>query len=431
MKIALWSLAVLGVASGAARADIGLSHDGYDVELYGILDAGIGTLEHSYSAASTFASTVNPYNLNSSPNSFSGLYSGGISMSRWGIKADADLGSDMKAFIKLESAINVVSGVLANNGQSLYNDIGALKAANGASAINGQLFSRAAYVGFSDGRLGSISLGRTTNFSLDQVAEYDPVQAALLYSPLGFSGGIGGGLGATENSRLDNSAKYENKVGAVSVGLQYKFKGSQNDQAAGYGYVAMLGYSVGPLSIKGTFSEETNTVAWATQYSNVVSPDPNLQIENTRGYMITALYKVNPDATVKAGYEYISITAPTNPNLTSIQQYFGLTLPDPAQNASGQQHFGVAWVGGDYRFTQAFDLGIGWYDINTDNAPEVGKQYLANAYSALADYSFTKRFDTYAGAMLMSYSGPGLDHKAPVLAYSSNALYGVGLRFKF
>jgi GBP family porin len=431
MKFSFMGLVALIAWTGGAQADIGISKDGVTVDLYGILDVGVGALEHSYGGSDVFASTVNPYNLNSSPSSFSGFYSGGISMSRWGLKGDVDLGSGMKGFFKVESAINVVSGVLANNGQSIYNDLGALKTANGASAIDGQLFSRAAYVGFSHPQFGSLEGGRTTNLSLDQVAEYDPVQAALLYSPLGFSGGIGGGLGATENSRLDDSLKYENKIGPVSVGLQYKFKGSQYDQAAGYGYVAMLGYSAGPLSFKGTFSEITNVVAWATQYSNVVTPDPNLQIENTRGYMLTGLYKIGTVATIKAGYEYLSITAPTNPNLTDIQEYFGLTLPNPAANASGQQHFGVLWVGGDYKFTPAFDLGVGWYDINTDNAPEVGKEYLANAYSALADYSFSKSFDTYAGAMLMSYSGAGLDHKAPALAYSSNAMYGVGLRFKF
>jgi predicted porin len=431
MKISLLILAALSVTGGIAHADIGFSKDGVSLDVYGILDVGVGTLEHSYGGSDVFASTVNPYNLNSSPNSFSGLYSGGISMSRWGLKGDADLGSGMKAFFKLESAVNVISGVLANNGQSIYNDLGGLKTANGASAIDGQLFSRAAYVGFSHPLLGSLEGGRTTNLSLDQVAEYDPVQAALLYSPLGFSGGIGGGLGATENSRLDDSLKYENKIGPVGVGLQYKLKGSQFDQAAGFGYVAMLAYSAGPVSFKGTFSEITNAVAWATQYSNVVTPDPNLQIENTRGYMLSALYKLGTVATIKAGYEYLSITAPSNTHLTDIQQYFGLTLPNPAANAGGQQHFGVLWVGGDYKFTPAFDLGIGWYDINTDNAPEVGKEYLANAYSALADYSFNKSFDTYAGAMLLSYSGAGLDHKAPILAYSSNAMYGVGLRFRF
>jgi hypothetical protein len=31
----------------------------------------------------------------------------------------------------------------------------------------------------------------------------------------------------------------------------------------------------------------------------------------------------------------------------------------------------------------------------------------------------------------MEYSGVGLNNKAPIIAYSSNALYGVGLRFRF
>ena len=398
------------------------------------MDIGVGSLAHSYGGSSVFASTVNPYNLNSSPSSFNGVYSGGISMSRWGVKANVDLGSGRKAFIKLESAIDVNSAQTSNNGQSIFNDTpanGGLRAANGASAINGQLFSRAAYAGMSDSKLGSIALGRTTNFSLDQVAEYDPVQNALLFSPLGFSGGIGGGLGATENTRLDNSFKYENKISDVDFGLQYKFAGSQSDQSAGSGYVAMLGYSNGPLSLKGTFSGTHNTVAWATQYSNVVAPDSNLQIENTHGYMLSGMYKINPEATAKIGYEHTAITPPSNLNLTSIVSYYGITLPTPAVNASPEQDFGTFWIGGDYKFTQEFDLAVGYYNINTHNNPEVSKQYIDQAYSILADYSWNKSFDTYAGAMLSSYSGVGLDKKAPTLAYSSNAMYGVGLRFKF
>ncbi|MGA7748972.1 MAG: porin [Gallionella sp.] len=424
--------AILATLPQLAQADIGFSKDGIDVEVYGILDAGVGMLEHSYSGSPIFASTVNPYNLNSSSSSFNGIYSGGISMSRWGVKGDADLGSGMKAFFKLESAIDANTGETSNNGQSIYNDINGLKSANGASAINGQLFSRAAYVGFSDSKFGSISVGRTTNFSLDQVVEYDPVQNALLFSPLGFSGGIGGGLGATENTRLDNSIKYENKISDVDFGLQYKYAGSQSDQTAGSAYVAMLGYSNnGPFSLKGTYSRTYNTVAWATQYSNVVTPDSNLQIEDTSGFMLSAMYKINSDATVKAGYEYTTISSPSNLNLTSIDSYYGLTLPNPAQNMSGEQHFGTFWVGGDYKFTQAFDLAVGYYDINTYNSPEVGKQYLAQAFSILADYNLNKYFDTYGGVMLLNYSGAGLDKKSPTLAYSSNAMYGVGLRFKF
>ena len=143
----------------------------------------------------------------------------------------------------------------------------------------------------------------------------------------------------------------------------------------------------------------------------MVAPDSNLQIEDTTGYMLSALYKIADGATVKAGWEYLTITAPSNLNLTNIVDYYGLILPNPAANASVKQNFGVAWVGGDYRFTRAFDLGIGYYNINTDNSPEVGKEYRAEAYSVLADYNLSRSFDTYVGAMLMSYNGVGLEHK--------------------
>ncbi len=437
--LAVGVAAVLASLSQLAQADIGFSKDGLSLEVYGVLDAGVGSLEHSYGGSSVFASTVNPYNLNSSPSSFNGIYSGGISMSRWGVKGEADLGNGMKAFFKLESAIDVNSFRTSNNGQSVYNDLavnGGLKTANGASAIDGQLFSRAAYAGLSDAKLGSLEAGRTTNFSLDQTAEYDPVQNALLFSPLGFSGGIGGGLGATENTRLDNSIKYENKIAGVDFGLQYKFAGNQTNQEAESAYVAMLGYSNGPLSLKGTVSQTRNTVAWATQYSNVVAPNSYLQIENTSGYMLSAKYQINADATVKAGYEHSAITAPSNTNLTSIKSYYGLTLASIAHNvtvggANPEQDFGTFWVGGDYKFTPAFDLAVGYYNIDTSNNPDAGKNYLANAYSILADYTWNKYFDTYAGVMLMKYSGEGLTKNTPTIAYSSNAMYGVGLRFKF
>ena len=431
MKKSLMALAALAACSNVAHADVGFSKEGFSASVYGILDIGVGYLEHSYAGSDVFASTVNSYNLNSSPNSFTGLYSGGISMSRVGVKGEADLGNDIKAFFRVESAVDVNTGLISNNGQSIYNDLKGLKTANGASAIDGQWYSRAAYVGLSAKPYGSISFGRNTNFSLDQVAQYDPVQSALLFSPLGFSGGIGGGLGATENTRLDNSLRYEDTVGPVDFGLEYKFAGSKSTQAAGSGYVAMLAYNNGPVSLKGTYSQTTNTVAWATQYSNVVAPDSNLQIENTRGFMLTGMDRVTDQATVKVGYEYSTISPPTDPYLTGIESYYGLTLPNPAVNASPNQNFQTWWVGGDYKLSRPFDLAIGYFNINTDNSPEVKKNYRAQAYSLLADYTFDKSFDAYLGVMAMSYSGVGLDKKAPVIAYSSNAMYGVGLRFKF
>ena len=403
--------------------------DSASLELYGVLDVGLGYLKHSYSASDVLASTVNSYNLNSSPHSFSGLYTGGVSMSRIGLRGEYKFDTGQKAFFRLETAIDVTTGMLSNNGQAIYNNINSLHTANSASAINGQAFSRGAYAGASDPLWGSLEFGRTINFSLDQVVQYDPVQAALLYSPLGYSGGIGGGLGATENSRLDESVRYENRFQGLSFGAQYKFTGDKNAQSAGYGWVAMLGYRVDGFSVEATYSEMTNAITWPVQYSNVVTPDPNVQVENTKGYMLTAMYKLGA-ATIKAGYESATISAPSDPNL-SIQWYYGIFLPKPSVNAAGQQYYSLYWVGGDYQITPAFDLAAGIYNIDTYNRPEVGKAYWATAYSLLADYTFSPRFDAYLGIMAMEYSGAGLTKHAPIDAYSNNAMYGIGVRFKF
>jgi predicted porin len=146
--------------------------------------------------------------------------------------------------------------------------------------------------------------------------------------------------------------------------------------------------------------------------------------------MLTGRYKVAA-VTVKVGYEYLKILPPSNPNLTNIQHYFGIFVPKPAVNATGEQRYGVLWVGGDYTVTPKFDMGVGFYNINTYNNPEIARNYLANAYSLLADYTFTRKFDAYIGVMVMQYSGVGLIKQAPMVAYSSNSLYGVGLRFRF
>lgn len=416
-------------ATGARAATV-FEKDGFNLDLYGIIDVGFGYLEHSYAASDQLASTINSYNLNGSPNSFTGLYNGGLSMSRVGIQGSAGFGSGQKAFFRLESAVNTTYGTLANNGQAVYNNINGLHSANSASAINGQPFSRAAYVGFSDPVWGSVSAGRTVNLAFDQVVEFDPVQASLLYSPLGYSGGIGGGLGATENTRMNNSVRYDNTVGGLRLGAQYKFAGDKSSANAGYGWVGMVGYTQGPVSFEATYSQTYNTVSYPVQYSNVVAPDPDVQVENTKGFMVTALWKITDAATLKAGYENLDVYRPSNPNLV-VQNYYGLIMPNASVNAAGEQHFSLGWVGGDYKFTKAFTLLSGYWDINTYNHPETGKAYLGQFFTLIGDYRFNGHFDAYAGTMIGSYSGAGLTKHAPHDAYSTNGLYGVGIRFRF
>ena len=73
----------------------------------------------------------------------------------------------------------------------------------------------------------------------------------------------------------------------------------------------------------------------------------------------------------------------------------------------------------------------GFYNIDTYNRPEVGKAYWAGTYSLLADYTFTPHFDSYIAVMAIEYSGVGLTKHAPIVAYSNNAMYGIGIRYRF
>jgi GBP family porin len=422
-------LVTLLSAMGVARAATLYDKDNVRLELYGTLEVGLGYLKHSYDASDVLVSSLDSYHLNSSSHSFTGIYNTGVSPSRVGLQGTAQFGSGQQAFFRLESGFNVPSGVLTNNGQSIYDNIRALHTANAGGAVNGQAFGRAAYVGVSDPTWGSLDLGRTINLAADQTLQYDPLQAALLYSPIGEAGAIGGGQGATENTRLGNSLRYENTVGHFRFGAQYKFAGDKSAESAGSGWVGMLAFTRGGFSIEGTFSEMTNTVTWATQYSNVVPPAPNVQVENTKGFELTAMYTLGK-ATAKAGYEKVTVWAPSNTNL-NVQSYYGLQLPKPSVNASGNTFIDLYWVGGEYRFTPQFKLQAGFYNIDTYNHPESGSAYWGTAYSLLADYQFTHSFDAYLGVMEMKYRGDALHKHAPVNAYSSNGMYGIGLRYRF
>jgi general bacterial porin, GBP family len=424
----VWLVTLLSMM-GVARAATVYDKDNVQLELYGLLEVGFGYLQHSYDRSDVLVSALDSYHLNSSSHSFTGLYNAGVSPSHVGLQGTALFGSGQQVFFRLESGFNVASGDLTNNAQSIYHNIKTLRTANAGGSVNGQAFARAGYVGVLDPNWGSLELGRTLNLAADQTLQYDPLQAALLYSPIGEAGAIGGGLGATENTRFDDSVRYENTVGPFKFGAQYKFAGDKGAQSAGSGWVGMLAFARGGFSIEGTYSEMTNTVTWPTAYSNVVPPGPYVQVENTKGYELTAMYTLGK-ATAKAGYENITVWAPSNRNL-NVQWYYGLQLPRPSVNASGNQFLNLYWVGGEYRFTRRFKLETGFYNIDTYNRPESGNAYWATAYSLLGDYQFTHSFDAYIGVMEMEYRGDALHKHSPVNAYSSNGMYGIGLRYRF
>jgi predicted porin len=447
----------------AALASMAAAHaDGSSVQVYGILDEGVAHVQHSLAFTDTFVFSANPYNVTTSASpGVTGMVSGGASMSRWGIKGNEDLGGGVSAFFTLESAFNVGNGSLSNNGQTGFNQISTTNAStsvpsaiSGSSSIDGQLFSRAAFVGIGDKTYGSIQLGRTTNLNLEQTAAYDPLSASGLYSPLGFAGAIGGGMGVTENARLDDSIKYQNTMGPIMVGLQYKFgnKSASEVTAIGSATVATIGYAQGPLAVQLTGSQTQNSAVASFNDFNNAANKFAVRIANSQGFMLTGKYDISAESVIKAGFEQTELKAASNSIVpTSSSTYFGMVIPAGTTLANwgtvgyGPAKVTTAWVGGTYKFSPAFDLSAAYYNIN--NAAILGKkdgQYTISAFSLLADYHFSKMADVYGGLMVENYAGTYITggtlsdgstaaarNTGPQAVATNNAIYGAGLRVKF
>ncbi|HEX7641476.1 MAG TPA: porin [Burkholderiaceae bacterium] len=432
MKTKLAILGAAALASGSAFAQT----SGTSVELYGILDVAVGHVEHSFSVDPNFPFGVNPVSPTSSAhvtNSVNGMFNGGVSDSRWGIRGTEDLGGGVKAFFVLESGFNVPDGVLNNGTASLAGNSGTTGPNVSANtSLNGQLFNRQSNVGLSAGELGSVAFGRNYGPIFDITVAYDPVQAADLFSPLGFSGTYGGGGGVSEDTRIDNSIRYKNKIGDVNFGGFYKAGGVAGlDQAQG-GWGINGGYEAYGFGIQAAYEEFTDALKTG---NSTVPGDINLTNYNTDAFFIAAKYHFG-EATVRGGYESYTLKAPSDTlasmGVTSLYGYtVGNATSASANFSAADQRTDIWFIGGDYNFTPQLNLALGFYDVQPKQSDD-SKQLNGNAYyySALLDYSFTKRTDVYAGFMYDQFKGANFS--APFAAYNTtNYITAVGMRTRF
>lgn len=405
------------------------------IELYGIVDVAVVHVDKSLSTDGNYGNTVNPLSATktSVSNSVNGMVNGGIQGSRWGLRGNEDLGGDMKAFFLLESGFNGQDGALSNGAASLAGDSPKATTVSSNSSLNGQLFSRQAFVGLSGKGWGSIAFGRNYNFIYDVVANYDPVFQSQSFSALGVSGTIGGGGGISEDTRIDNSIRYKNNFGPVNVGVLYKLGGVAGSSSAGSAYVLNLGYESGPFGIQGVYEEFTDALKGATSST---AGEVNVTNYNTDAYFIAAKYTFG-QATVRGGYESYKLKAPSDTLASTGASYYGYTIANAtaasANFSAADQTTDVWFIGGDYNFTPALNLALGFYDQNPKASGD-GKQLDGNiySYSALLDYHFSVRTDVYAGLMYSQYKGA--QYSAPFVAggdNTSNYITGVGMRLKF
>lgn len=279
MKKSLLALVVMGTLTTAYA-------EGSNVQLYGVLDVGVGHVTHSLSADPNYASNINPWVTvkTSVPSGVTAMFNGGAQGSRWGIRGSEDLGNGTSAIFTLESGIVVPSGRLGNVAAALASNSPTATTVSATSSLNGQLFSRQAWVGLRDKSLGTVTLGRNYTPEYYIVSDYDPLFTAM-FSPFGSSGVIGGGGGVSEDTRVDNSVAYKNKVGDIHFGGLYKFGGVAGSSNAQSAMALSGGYESGPVGIQVAYEKFVDAVKGST---GTVANQVKLSIYNTSSYMIAA-----------------------------------------------------------------------------------------------------------------------------------------------
>jgi predicted porin len=435
------------------------------VTLYGTVDMGIAYLTHGAPLSSQWAPGL-PYFVQAFSNhSYFGAAGNGLSQSRVGISGVEPLFGDWTGVFRVETGFNPWSGRLTDGPGSLTQNNGklnAVKISAGDSSRAGQAFNGAVYAGISSKTLGTLTFGRNNGLMLDMLNKYDPQLQAQAFSPIALSG-TSGGLGDTQSNRLDNSAKYVLNIGPAHVAYLHGFG---ND-----GYVpesaneANIGVELGGFSIDALWGIVHSEVAAASlSAANITALNtpggpnalPGWSLGNTlaatisdnTGYAALVSYNMKefvPDK-LYAGWERIKFNNPSHPVPAGSQDIGGYVLGIVnnsaywAVNAAGvqtlrQRILQISWLGARWSVTPDFDLTAAGYGYNqksnngngcTNASAPTCAGTLADI-SLVADYHFTKRFDSYAG-LNWSEVKNGLSSG---FIYRTNTTAMVGLRFNF
>ena len=430
------------------------------VQLYGVLDLGVGKVDHSYTFSNSYSNSIDPRPQKYAVQSATGMFNGGISGSRLGLKGSTSLGEGWNAIAQVETSLNLQSGSVSNGVLSAaQNQVASGSKTpgeyNSDSANSGQLFSRMAFFGVSADRWGTLTAGRNTSFMLDSVGAFDAV-GAQNFSPIAYSGTYGGG-GETDNSRIDTSLKYRVKIDKFSIGLLHKFGGVTGSTSARGADQALLGYESGPFAMQLIYEAAKDAVSVTslevlTQtpvlvagstvgYTNVYTSTNQVAASfyDTKSYMVLARYQLSALA-LKGGFDRQEFSNASSPDsdatMTSIfGQSIGKVTVAPMTQTNGvatKKVLNVFWLTAGYDVTAKFNTAIGYYhvaqnDFSGGTSTPANKPGSGTFGSILLDYHFTKAFDTYAGCMTSQYR----DGMASGFNYGSNKIVGLGARYMF
>jgi predicted porin len=409
------------------------------ITLYGTIDIGVAHLSHGSPLSQTYTAGL-PFVLQSFSNHpITSLAPGGLSQSKVGLSGVEPLGfGDLKGIFKLETGIDPTSGRLTDGPRSLVDNNGRANNARitaGDSSRAGQPFQGGAYAGIGSNTFGTLTFGRQNTLMADDLLKYDPQLQSNAFSPIGYSG-TSGGLGDTEDKALDDSIKYNFAYGHARVAVLYQFgsRGVIPEGAESFD----IGADYAGLSVDALYGKVRGAVAAAslTAAQNATAPGTLAgTISDNTSYAFMANYIWQP-IKVYAGYQHIKFANPEDPlpaGTVTIGNYVLSTVNNTAFTINKILEY--SWLGVRYSVTSKFDLTTAYYHFKQNSyaanhcsdASAGSCSGLFHEASFVADYRWTRRFDTYVG---VNYSD-GSDGLASGFIYHQDWAQMVGVRFNF
>ena len=316
------SAAILAVAGGvntAHAADDGtLTWNG--VTLYGVLDIGIANQTHGAPRSDDFYVGLDYLVAKNGRKSITTLGPSGLSQSKVGIKGSEAINDDLSFVFNAEMGFNPTSGKLADALGSLVDNNGkpvSRQSTNGDGARAGQAFNGPAFLGISSKTFGTLVAGRNNTVLLDDITKYDPMGGSYAFSVIGYSGATAGG-GNTENTRLDNSLKYNYSYHWLRLGALYQFGHNGDDGDGGSAAQFDIGGDYAGFSGDLYYGYKNGAVAAsalsATQFATPGIDPESLAatVSDTTAYAGMLSYTTGP-LKFSGGYEHIEFENPEHP----------------------------------------------------------------------------------------------------------------------
>jgi predicted porin len=422
MKKSVLSITVLGciVCLGLTPAahsadDQSLTWNG--ITLYGTYDIGLAYQTHGAPLSQDFYTGLQYLLGKSSNKSITSVAPSGLSQSKIALRGNEAINDDVAFVFNGEIGFNPQSGTLADAPRSLIHNNGvalANQTSGGDGSRAGQLFNGQLWAGLNSKEWGTLTFGRHVTILADNIVKYDPMNGSYAFSPLGYSG-MTGGMGDTQDVRLDDSVKYQWKYDVFHVGALYQF--GKSDSSPGEAWQGDVGFDYGGFGVDAIYGHKKDALSLgslsAAQLagSSTAAPLPHdslaATVSDNTSYTLLGSYTAGPFK-LSAGFEHLKYQNPSLPLTADFSGQGGYFISVVNNSAfPNDKKIDVSWVGLKYLITPDFDITGAVYNYDQDSYAVVKCSNASSgqcsgdlwAYSVRLDYRWTKRFDTYAGAM--------------------------------